>query len=89
MCVVFVSQPCAIIYDFPLRAILLVTMSSLDGEQLSDLQKEALFISSSSLSDHVPIGKGKCIQYAMGPVCWCVCVCVCVLCWYVCTMLHN
>ena len=35
-----------------------MTASSLDGD-LSDLQRDALFISSSSLTDHVPIGKGK------------------------------
>ena len=48
--------------------------------QSSDLRKEALFISSSSLSDHVPIGKGKC--YRCVCVCVCVCMCVCVWLWF-------
>ena len=55
--------PNVCLFLFNTIIFLLATVSSLEGEQLlNNLQKEALFIPPSSLSDYVPIGKGECLS---------------------------
>ena len=59
----FISLPNVCLFLFKTIIFLLATVSSLEGEQLlKNLQKEALFIPLSSLSDYVPIGKGECLS---------------------------